>query len=191
VIPSATTSGVVYHLRPYAANNVLRMGDNDPFTGTMTVLPGAYSALHFLAASATSGGFPATQVTDIVLNFADGSVTLPNALIAHDWDASDNPPPTDSVVIGGMDRNILPYAATTINGWYQPDTRHHFAMYETSVDLTTLGLSGRVLESVRFGDTSTDQATGVFAVDGTPVPEPGVASVAAALAALVRRRPRN
>ena len=74
---SATGSGVTYFLQPYDADNALRMGDGDSQTGTMTVVAGQYSALHILAASGTGGGTAEKQTGDVILNFVDGSVTLP------------------------------------------------------------------------------------------------------------------
>lgn len=164
---SATGSGAVYHLQPYDAKNVLRMGDDNPFSGTMLVQPGQYSDLHILAASGTdsSGLTPQTlgQSSDITLNFADGAVTLPKALQAYDWDIVASQAPSSVIAITGLDRR------TDAGGL---DTRHHFSMYETTLNLSDLGLSGRVLQSITFSDISMHQATGVFAIDGTPVPEP-------------------
>src|SRR5690242_19048411 len=37
---SGTGSGITWHLPPYDADNVLRMGDTDPVSGTMVVSPG-------------------------------------------------------------------------------------------------------------------------------------------------------
>ena len=100
---SATGSGVTYFLQPYDAVNALRMGDGDPQTGTMTVVAGQYSALHILAASGTGGGTAEKQTGDVILNFIDGSVTLPGALLAYDWGTG----PASGVAIGGMARNLL------------------------------------------------------------------------------------
>ena len=64
--------------------------------------PDTYRLLHILSASATDGSEAPRELgqsSDISLNFADGSVTLPNALIAYDWNsaaASEAPPPTAS-----------------------------------------------------------------------------------------------
>lgn len=161
---SATGSGVVYDLQPYDNNNVLRMGDIDPASGTMVVRTGQYTALHILAASATdsSGLTPQAlgQSSDITLNFADGAVTLPKALQAYDWDIVASQAPSGVVAITGLDREYV--------GMSRLDSRHHFSMYETTLDFSGLGVSGRVLQSVTFNDISVHQATGVFAIDGTP-----------------------
>lgn len=191
---SATGSGVVYQLQPYTANNVLRMGDNDPASGTMIVAAGRYSSLHILAASGTDGSaLPPVlgQTSDITLNFADGSVTLPKALQAYDWDIIASKAPPSLVAIDGLDRNIVSLAPP---GGIDIDLfdRHHFRLYETALDLGALGLSTRTLDSITFNDTSVHQATGVFAVDGTPtVPEPSslplLALVSAATLGRLRR----
>jgi hypothetical protein len=187
---SATGSGVVYHLQPYNGNNALRMGDGDPASGTLNVAAGRYSFLHILAASSTDGSAAPKELgqsSDITLNFADGSVTLPQALVAYDWNsasASQFPPPTAATVnaaiaLGGLDRNELG-AGMTSSTAEALDTSfpHAFAMYETTLNLGALGLSGRILQSVAFNDVNAlHGATGVFAVDGTPAPEPSAVSL--------------
>jgi hypothetical protein len=203
---SATGSGVVYQLQPYSANNALRMGDGDPASVTLTVTPGRYRALHILAASATDGSSSPRELgqsSDITLNFADGSVTLTSALIAFDWNvnaASLVSPPSAATVLAaaalrGMDRNQLGSAQVSSSA-VSIDTGFptQFAMYETPLDLSALGSSGRELDSITFNDVnSSHSATGVFAVDGTPTPEPGglLPLVIAGAGAMARRPRRN
>lgn len=202
---SATGSGVVYQLQPYNGKNVLRTGDGDPASATLNVVPGQYRALHVLAASATDGSAAPRELgqsSDITLNFAGGSVTLPGALIAYDWSvnaASLVPPPTaatiqSAVALGGLDRNQLG-ASQVASSLVSIDALRPrgFAMYETPLDLNALGLSGRVLDSITFNDVNpTHSATGVFAVDGTPAPEPaGLPLLGGAVAAVAAGRRRR
>ena len=173
---SATGSGVTYFLQPYNAANALRMGDGDPQTGTMTVVPGQYSTLHLLVASGTGGGTAEKQTGDVILNFVDGSVTLPGALLAYDWGTG----PASDVAIGGMARNVLGGAsgggvsvqyASDYSGVVQPVA---YKLYEDTLNLTPLGLSNRTLTSIGF--TNAEDAFGVtdvMAIDGaSAVPEP-------------------
>ena len=166
---SATGSGVTYHLRPYNADNVLRLGDDDPSSGTMSVVPGQYSSLHILAASGTGGGTPTGQTSDITLNFAGASFTLRHALLAYDWYLPAGNAPASAVALNGLDRNYLGVnqftsSAVVIDAF----RRQQFALYESKIDLARLGFSGRVLQSVTFNDVdAAHSATGVFAVDGT------------------------
>jgi hypothetical protein len=199
VFTSATGSGVDYHLQSYSANNALHMGGADPTSGVMTVVPGQYSALHILAASGTDGNVPLDQLvqtSEITLNFADGTVTLPGALLAYDWNIVNSGAPANVVAIGPININTLvngpgtPPAATSVLNESIEGPR--FGMYETSLNLSSLGLSARTLNSITFNDVNAAHSTtGVFAVDGTAVPEPAaVAVMVLAASGLLIRRPR-
>lgn len=195
---SATGSGVSYALRPYDADNVLRMGDANPASGTLDVVDGAYRLIHVLASSGTFNAqpVPGAQVSDVTLNFADGAVTLPNALRAFDW--ANGP---SSVALGKLDRNFVGDSPSNVS-IQDPGSGvgpNAFALYESRLDLASAGLSNRVLQGITFRNAATASgdaggATSVFAVDGTPVPEPAAAGALAALAAAGllarRRRPR-
>jgi hypothetical protein len=173
---SASGSGVVYDLQPYNAVNALRMGDNDPQSGTMAVVAGQYAALHILVASGTAGGTAEKQTGDVVLNFADGSVTLPGALKAYDWGTG----PANAVAIGGMARNVLGQASGgTVNIQYASDYAGvsqpiAYKLYENAIDLDALGFSHRTLSSIGFTNAEdVHGATDVMAIDGVQtVPEP-------------------
>src|SRR5262249_55687910 len=84
-----------------------------------------------------------------------------------------------AIALGGLDRNDLG-AGMTSSTAEALDTNfpHAFAMYETTLNLGALGLSGRTLQSVAFNDVNAlHSATGVFAIDGTPAPEPSAVSL--------------
>ncbi len=172
----ATGSGVTYILQPYNGANALRMGDGDPQTGTMSVVAGQYSALHILTGSGTGGGTAGKLSGNVVLNFVDGSVTLPGALLAYDWGTG----PANDVAIGGMARNVLGEAsggnvniqyASDYAGVVQPIA---YKLYEDTIDLSALGFSGRTLSSIGFTNAEDAfGATDVMAIDGvSAVPEP-------------------
>jgi hypothetical protein len=173
---SATGSGVTYFLQPYDAANALRMGDGDPQTSTMTVVAGQYSALHILVGSGTGGGTAEKQSGDVFLYFGDGSVTLPGALLAYDWGTG----PASGVAIGGMARNFLGGVsggnvsvqyANDYSGIVQPVA---YKLYETTINLSSLGFSNRSLSSIGFTNAEDAfGATDVLAIDGaSAVPEP-------------------
>jgi hypothetical protein len=188
---SASGSGVLYHLGPYNGNNALRLGDNDPLQGTLTVSPAAYSMLHVVSASGTDNSASPTvlgQTSDITLNFTNGSVTLPQALLAYDWDYRYSGAAANVKALNGLDRNVVGTAGSTVNLQFT----HYFTLYETTLNLANLGLSGRTLQSITFNDTSVHQATSIFAVDGVvAAPEPASVSVLALLAGSLVFRPRR
>jgi hypothetical protein len=173
---SQTGSGVTYELQPYDANNALRMGDDDPATGTMMVTPGRYSALHILAGSGTDSFStpPLNQAQPMFLDFADGSVTA--SFKAYDWGYAQSEP----YALGNMARNFFPsqtLSSRTVNINYGNPQNHAYTLWETTVDLSALGASGRVLQDIRFVDNfPTSNAIDVMAIDGIPVPVPGDAN---------------
>lgn len=170
---SASGSGVTWHLRPYNANNVLRMGDGDPVSGTMIISPGRYQAVHILAASGMGGGgLPTTlgQTSDITLNFADGPVVLPKALLGYDWYLPYSDATASAVAITGLNRNFIG-AGQTSSSQVSISPAAQFTMYETDLNLKSLGLATRLLESITFHDVNdTYSVAGVFGVDGKPIP---------------------
>jgi hypothetical protein len=178
---SATGSGVTYFLQPYDAPNALRMGDGDPQTGTLTVMPGDYSTLHILVASGTGGGPATTQTSDLTLNFADGSLTLPGALAAYDWGTG----PAAGIAIGGMARNVLGAAAGPAvsiqyaSDYPSVDQPIAYKLYDDTLNLAALGFANHTLTSITFNNVTPNSpadlqgATDVMAIDGTSaVPEP-------------------
>lgn len=193
---SSTGSGIVYHLQPYTRKNVLRLGDNDPLVGSLTVAPGQYASLHLLSSAGKGfgpdnfGGFPPASI-DVTLNFADGSVTVPDALHTHDWAPwnTDAPGPVPPIALEVRDRGLLSGSTQDVSAAVETYPDGGFALYETQLDLTQLGLSGRVLQSLTFTDPAPayDGTIGIFAADGTPAPEPGIAPWLA-LSLVPRRR---
>ncbi|HYL93810.1 MAG TPA: PEP-CTERM sorting domain-containing protein, partial [Alphaproteobacteria bacterium] len=97
-----------------------------------------------------------------------------------DWFFEPNP------AIQGFGRLDLGSASAEDNGDSFPE------MYQTTINLTALGLAGKPIASVDFADLSSDprESTGVFALSGTVVPEPaslGLVAVGAVLLAVRRR----
>jgi hypothetical protein len=150
----------VFQFQPYTANNVLQLSASTSSTGTIAlVAPAAYSSLSILAAAANSG---ASQ-GNLVIHFADASVSPILKFNNSDWFFQPNP------AIKGFGRLVLSSTTAEDNGNDFPE------LYQTTLDLAALGLSGKSIVSITFTDLSSDprESTGVFALSGTVVPNTG------------------
>jgi hypothetical protein len=182
-LPGSFTSLVdgttVFQFQSATANNVLQLSASGSSFGTLTFsTPHAYSSLSILAAAANSG---ASQ-GNLVLHFADSSVSPVLNFNNSDWFFQPNP------AIMGFGRIDLGAATAEDNGNSFPE------LYQTTLNLSALGLSGKSITSIDFTDLSTDprESTGVFALSGTiVVPEPataGLLGIGAVVAMALRRR---
>jgi len=175
---TSLVDGTVFQFQPYIVNNVLQLSASTSSTGTLTLLtPGLYSSISVLAAAANSG----TSFGNLVLHFADSTVSSPLQFNNSDWFFQPNP------AIQGFGRVQLTGTTTEDNGPQYPE------LYQTTLNLASLGLSSKVIVSIDFIDLSADprESTGIFALSGTLVPEPGSAGLLAigtALLVLFRRR---
>ena len=168
----------VFQFQPYTGNNVLQLSASTSSFGTLTLTtPRMYSSLSILAAAANSG---ASQ-GNLVLHFADATVSPVLQFNNSDWFFQPNP------AIHGFGRIDLGAAGPEDNGDSFPE------LYQTTLNLTLLGLSSKPIVSIDFTDLSTDprESTGVFALSGTVVPEPGSAGLlvlGAAVLGIARRK---
>jgi hypothetical protein len=168
----------VFHIQPYAANNMLQLSASTSSTGTLTLsTPAAYSSISVLAAAANSG---ASQ-GNLVIHFADSTISPTLQFNNSDWFFQPNP------AIQGYGRLNLGSTTPEDNGNSYPE------LYQTTLNLAALGLAGKSIISIDFIDLSTDprESTGVFALSGTLVPEPvgiGLSAVGTAAIAVMRRR---
>jgi hypothetical protein len=168
----------VFHIQPYAANNMLQLSASTSSTGTLTLsTPAAYSSISVLAAAANSG---ASQ-GNLVIHFADSTISPTLQFNNSDWFFQPNP------AIQGYGRLNLGSTTPEDNGNSYPE------LYQTTLNLAALGLAGKSIISIDFIDLSTDprESTGVFALSGTLVPEPvgiGLLAVGTAALAVMRRR---
>ena len=180
---SATGSGVVYHLQPADANNILALGGRAPFPWTgMLVLtaPQRFTDLYVIAASADAGGAFATG--EGTINFADGT-RQPFVYTALDWwEGSVGNKSTPAVItvgrndqIGADGTNFLRSPFGAAFGLFEA----HLAVSDTASPVT----------SITFTKSPGASETGVFGVSGTPIPEPHyVAWLAIGMCARRRRR---
>jgi PEP-CTERM motif len=168
----------VFQFQPYTANNVLQLSASSSSSGTLTfATPGAYSSISILAAAANSGA----SMGNLVIHFADSSVSPTLQFNNSDWFFQPSP------AIQGFGRQDLGSTTPEDNGASYPE------LYQTTLNLAGLGLSTKPIVSIDFIDLSTDtrESTGVFALSGTLVPEPGsvaLLGIGAALLAVFRRR---
>ena len=160
---SATGSGIVWTLQPYAGMNDLRLttGGN----GTLTVVPGAYSALTVLA---TSGG-NASNVT-FTLNYNSGTPTVLSAQTVADWGAGGA---TAAIKTDRVKSGVLPGSGA-------------WSLYE--IPLAGVD-SNRQLSSIGVHENS-GGTLNVFAVDAVAAPEPATVGLAlvGSFGLLLRRR---
>ncbi|PWU08616.1 MAG: hypothetical protein C5B50_29235 [Verrucomicrobia bacterium] len=168
----------VFQFQPYTANNVLQLSASTSSFGTLTLTtPRAYSSLSILAAAANSG---ASQ-GNLVIHFADSSVSPTLQFNNSDWFFQPNP------AIMGFGRLDLGSTTPEDDGNSFPE------LYQTTLNLASLGLAGKSIVSIDFTDLSSDprEATGIFALSGTPVPEPGVVALfagAVSILGVLRRK---
>ncbi len=167
----------VFQFQPYTANNVLQLSASSSSVGTLALAPpGAYSSISILAAAANSG---ASQ-GNLVIHFADATVSPTLQFNNSDWFFQPNP------AIKGFGRIDLGSAGAEDNGNDFPE------LYQTTLNLAGLGLASKAIVSIDFIDLSSDprESTGVFALSGTLVPEPGSVGllVLGAAALAIRRR---
>jgi len=168
----------VFQFRPYNGNNVLQLSASSSSSGTLTfTTPGIYSSLSILAAAANSGA----SSGNLVIHFADASVSPTLQFNNSDWFFQPNP------AIQGFGRQDLGSATPEDNGATFPE------LYQTTLNLAALGLNTKPIVSIDFIDLASDprESTGIFALSGALVPEPGSAALlvtGAALLTLTRRR---
>jgi hypothetical protein len=168
----------VFQFQPYTANNVLQLSASASSLGTLTLTtPGIYSSLSILAAAANSGA----SMGNLVIHFADSSVSPVLQFNNSDWFFQPGP------AIMGFGRQDLGSTTPEDNGDSFPE------LYSTTLNLAALGLNTKPIVSIDFTDLSSDprESTGIFALSGTLVPEPGSLSLVltgAALLSVFRRR---
>ncbi|SPE52638.1 exported hypothetical protein [Verrucomicrobia bacterium] len=156
----------LFELQPYNASNVLWLTAHpttNSLTGTLTLVePKPYVSISVVAASA----FSAKTLSDpgafgqLVLHFSDGTRSASINFLSLDW----------LVLLQSSIYDLMPIAGlgSCIGNVYLLGNQQ--ALYQTDINLLTLGLATKTLTSITFtGSTAyggTNQSTSIFAVSG-------------------------
>jgi hypothetical protein len=153
---SAADSDVVFELQPYTTNNVLLLTVPKPSGELALVEPAAYRCLFILVAA---GGGDST--VNLQLHFSDGTTSEAVACQAPDWFTASATRLPRTPAITGLGRS---------NGKQGFEYEDHgddaFGLYQSRIDLTTLGLHGKTIQSIRFKKGSGGATAGIFAISG-------------------------
>jgi hypothetical protein len=178
VVTSAADATAGFLLQPYNANNATLL-DAASRTATLTALtPAKYSALSLLTSSGNGSG-----TLSLTLQFADGGadITVPGTVPSPDWF---NGTP---IAINANGRVV----ATT--GVFANVASGNPRLYQENITLPAEA-AGRDLSAViiNWTGSGTTTHTAIFALSGTPVPEPAaIALLGMGALAVLTRRPRK
>ncbi len=160
-----TGAHAVFDLIGGGQRNVLLLNNQTQKIGTLRLkAPGAYRSLAVLA---TGCNCQSDSTGELILKFADGSSSNPIPFNSFDWAFG----PTH-IALGGLGRTSI-----TDPNSFQNFGGGHFALYETDVDLVSLGYAKKRIASIDFVcPTSGDQPQNpyhgpycsIFAVSGLP-----------------------
>jgi hypothetical protein len=155
-IASVADTKVVFQLQPYTTNNVLLLSAAKPSGKLVLVEPSAYRVLLILAAA---GGGDATVT--VQLHFSDDTDSDPITCEVPDWWTGAESRLTRTPAITGLGRS---------NGKQGFEYEDHgddaFALYQSKIDLTTLGLHRKTILSIGFNKRGGGATAGVFAISG-------------------------
>ena len=172
---SVKDTNIIFELQPYAGPNVMwiRASSSSNLVSTLRLArPAPYSQLAILAA--TTFGSGENSPGAMVLQFTDGSCSDPLRFNCPDWWVNGS---TNYLAFGGLteaypDRLAITNGKVKVN---YPVTTPAYGMglYQTEVDLAALGLANKDLASITFQAPKMGQPTGVFAVSGREIDNPG------------------
>ena len=175
---SLVDGSTVFEFQPYNQNNVLQLSASTHSSGILALAtPGYYSSISILAAAANSGASQGSMV----IYFADLTTSQVLSFDNSDWF---NQP---GAAIRGFGRLVLTSTTPEDNGASNPQ------LYQTTINLAGLGLANREIIGFGFRDNSTNprESTGIFAISGTLVPEPGSIALLALGAGVLLFRKRS
>ena len=166
---SAVDGATTFQLGPYAGYNVLALSSGNT-SGTLSLAaPLPYKSLAVLAATAEGGGNGT-----LVLNFMDGTSSSPISFNATNYFTVTTPSSGAALSRFGI---IFSASFNQYNVWEA--AKHYPTLYQTSINLASLGLHTKPVNSITFtmpGGLSTNAVTGVFALSGTQSPYPMITS---------------
>jgi hypothetical protein len=153
---SAANTNVLFELQPYDTNNALLLTEAKPSGKLALAEPSAYRCLFILAAA---GGGDST--VNLQLHFSDGKDSEPIACQVPDWWTASESRLTRTPAITGLGRS-----AGQQGFEYEEHGDDAFGLYQSKIDLTTLGLHGKTLQSISFKKISGGATAGIFAISG-------------------------
>jgi hypothetical protein len=163
LVDKATT----FQFGPYAGSNVLYMTSASNSASLTLNTPAPYKSLSVLAASAQGGGNGA-----LVIHFEDGSASSAIAFNAANYFTTNTPGSGAAITNFG----ILAATPGNFNEFDSLDYYYYYpTLYQTSINLKSLGLNTKPISSVTFtmpggAGTTASTVTGVFALSGTESP---------------------
>jgi hypothetical membrane protein len=149
---SVSDASIRGQMAPYTQDNVLLL-DESGASGTLSLdaaAQGMYDALAVFASSANGGG-----TGTLVVNFADGGSSASINFNAQDWFNV-----TTNNALNNLGRVNLSSDA------FDDASANNPRIYQTVVNLATLGLNTRVVSSITFTKPAASLATAVFGVSG-------------------------
>jgi alpha-mannosidase len=150
--------------QPYDGLNVLQLSPSTAPTGTLTFATAARRAYARLAIFAASTNAGQDSVGNLTITFTDGTTTSGLSYMAQDWffHCGHN-------AICDLGRAYLPG-----DSFHNPD--YDPRIYQTTLDLTALGLDTKPIHSLTFEVASggnSNRTTAIFAVSGATPPAVG------------------
>jgi hypothetical protein len=169
---SLADNATTFQFAPYDSPNALYLTSTANAGSLPLTSPAAYKSLSVLAASAQGGGNGA-----LVLNFADGSSSLAIAFNAANYLVTNRPVTGAAITNFGVLVTGGPFGE-----FYSVDDNVPYStLYQTSINLQSLGLHTKQITSVTFtmpagSGTTTNTVTGIFALSGMESPFPIITS---------------
>jgi hypothetical protein len=166
LVTSLVDHATTFQLAPYNNSNVLYLTSTSNSASLTLNTPAAYKSLSVLAASAQGGGNGT-----LVIHFADGSTNSAIAFNATHYLTTNTPGSGAAITNFGMlvtgDYNEFGSVDNT-DGYFP-------TLYQTAINLQSLGLNTKQINSVTFtmpsgAGTTASTVTGVFALSGTESP---------------------
>ena len=177
VVTSLADATTAYLIQPYTGNNTLML-DTAATSGTLTMLtPAPYSAISLLTSSGNGSG---TLTLGLQFDDAGPAITVTGTTPSPDWFNA-------TPIAVNANGRVVPSsgAFANVNG-------NNPRLYQENVTLPA-GALGRNLRAVNISWTGsgTNTHTAIFALSGTPVPEPGTVGLLGLGAAVVLARRRR